>query len=246
MANRSIFFRSQVNPFVILFVERAGSTYLISLLNSHPDILALREQFDVLKQEGKTAQEQLEWARTFLTPPLVGRNRARGFKTKLVDVLDRDGFARLLQELNCKIIQLQRQNSIKAVVSTINARRQYENSGTWNLLKESNRLPGFTVDLDEFNHLLKEREVWDRDLEDYVQHLGLATLTLYYEELLKDEAAFVRRVFSFLEVEPKPAQGITLKNTKDNLREVLLNYDELRARYANTRYEAMFDEVLVA
>ena len=82
MTRRSIFFKSQVNPFVLLFVERAGSTYLTSLLNSHPDVLALREQFDVLKQAGKGTEAQLAWARELLTPPLIGRNRARGFKTK--------------------------------------------------------------------------------------------------------------------------------------------------------------------
>ena len=122
---------------------------------------------------------------------------------------------------------------------------KFLNSGTWNLLKESNRLPAFTVDLNEFSELLREREEWDTDLENYVQPLGLPTLTLYYEDLLKDKTTFIQRVFSFLEVKPKPVEGVTLKNTKDNLREVLLNFDELRARYANTGYEPMFDEVLV-
>jgi hypothetical protein len=30
----------------------------------------------------------------------------------------------------------------------------------------------------------------------------------------------------------------------NDLREAIVNFDELRARYAGTRYESMFDEVL--
>ena len=41
-----MFLRLQVTPFVILFVERAGSTFLITALKSHPQILALTEKLD--------------------------------------------------------------------------------------------------------------------------------------------------------------------------------------------------------
>ena len=88
MSEVRVFFDLQVTPFVILFVERAGSTYLITALKSHPGVLALTEKFDALRKEGKGSAEQLEWAKAFLTPPLLGRHRAIGFKTKLVDVLD--------------------------------------------------------------------------------------------------------------------------------------------------------------
>ena len=140
-------FRFQVTRFVILFVERAGSTYLITALKSQPGVLALTEKLAALREEGKNAAEQLEWAKGFLTPPLTGPHRAIGFKTKLVDVLHREGFSRVLQQRGCRVIRLQRRNPIKAVVSTLNARRQYKVSGNWNLLQESTRLPAFAVDL---------------------------------------------------------------------------------------------------
>jgi hypothetical protein len=53
------------------------------------------------------------------------------------------------------------------------------------------------------------------------------------------------QVFSFLRVNTRPVQAVTKKNTHDNLREVILNFDEVRANYVNTKYEHMFDEVLV-
>jgi LPS sulfotransferase NodH len=241
---RGSVFRPQVTPFVIMFVERAGSTFLVTALKSHPDVMATTEKFDALRKEGKGAPEQLEWAREYLTPPLVGKHRAIGFKTKLVDVLDREGFASLMRERKCRIIRLQRRNAVKAAISTINAKRQYDKSGYWNLLQESTRLPAFEVDPEWFDSLLREREELDRDLEQYVATLQLPTLTMVYEDLLQDRDAFVNRVLEFIDVEVMPLPAATLKNTKDDLREAILNFGELKAKYAGTKYEPMFDEVL--
>ncbi len=241
---RPYYFRSQVNKFIVLFVERAGSTYLVTLLNSHPDILSLREEFSALRLKGMGAEDQLQRARQIYTPPLIGTNKAIGFKSKLIDILDVDGFTAVLHENNCRVIQLMRRNSVKAVISTINADRLYKSSGTWNLLKEGDRMPPFEVDYGQFETMLQERLEWDRDLVSFVEKLNLPKLTLYYEDLLKDESRFLGEIFSFLGVSPKPVKGKTIKHTRDNLREVLTNFDQLRARYRSTPFEAMFDEVI--
>jgi LPS sulfotransferase NodH len=238
--------QQQVTPYVILFIERDGSTYLTSLLISHPDINAIYERFAVMKQKGEGAQEQLDWARSFLTPPLIGKTAALGFKTKLVDVLDHAGFARLLQERWVHILQMQRRNHVKAVVSRINARRLHDASGNWNLYKEEDRMPPMAIDRAEFDAFLKERELAEQELEAYVSQLRLPTLKIVYEDLLRERDATMQRVFSFLRVQPLQVEGKTLKHTSDDLREVILNFDELRAQYVGTVYESMFDEVLAS
>ena len=240
----SRYFRFQVTPFVILFVERDGSTYLTSLLQSHPEILANYEKFAVIKDSGGTADEQLAWLKSFFNPPLFGRSGAIGFKTKLVDVLDMDRFTRLLREKRVKIIQMQRQNRIKAVVSRINARRLYEATGAWNLYQESDRRPPMTVDLEEFHSFVKEREAADQQLEEYVQELQLPTLLVRYEDLQVNRDAVIGQVLSFLNVPDIVLQARPKKHTKDDLREVIVNFDELRASFSGTQYEGMFDEVL--
>jgi LPS sulfotransferase NodH len=236
--------QSAVTPYVILFIERDGSTYLTSLLAAHPDVQAVYERFAVLRQQGQNAQQQLEWARGFFTPPLFSRHAAVGFKTKLVDVLDPAGFAGLLQEKRCRVIQMQRRNRVKAVISRINAKRLHDRSGNWNLYQESDRQPPAAVDLAEFAEFLREREEADAELETYAGRLALPTLKLVYEDLLTDRASSIRRVFEFLRVRWLPVEGKTLKNTSDDLREAVLNFDELRTAYAGTAYEPMFDEVL--
>jgi LPS sulfotransferase NodH len=240
-----ISFNFQVQPFVILFVERSGSTYLATLLDCHPQIIALREKFADLRQEGKTPAEQMAWADAFLKPPLVGRARACGFKTKLIDIPDRGAFADLLRRRRCKIICLQRRNVVKGVISTINAKRLWEVTGAWNLLDEAKRMPAFVVDPMKFGELLVQREQWDREIEEYARQLALPTLWLKYEDLLCDEPAMVAEIFAFLGVRPMTLHGRTHKHTSDNLREAIRNFDALRAPYAGTRYETMFDEVLV-
>lgn len=239
------FLRNQVTPYVILFIERDGSTYLTSLLANHPDVRAIYERFAVLRQEGQTAEQQLSWAREFFTPPLIGRAAAVGFKAKLVDVLDQEGFARLLHEKGCRIIQMQRGNRVKAVVSRINARRLHESSGNWNLYEEADRVPPAEVDLALFEQYLREREQADEALEAYVSRLRMPTHKLVYEDLLTRRDATLSGVFDFLGVRRLAVEGKTLKHTSDDLREVVLNFEALRGRYAGTPYAAMFDEVLV-
>ena len=240
-----IYFRPQVTAYVILFIERDGSTYLTSMLMEHPEIQAEYEKFAVLRQQGANGKEQLVWLEGFLTPPWIGNKAALGFKTKLVDVLDMEGFTRLLQKRHCHIIQMRRRNVVKAVVSRINARRLYEASGHWNLYKESDRLPPLDIDPLQFDQYLEERRQADQALDDYAAGLGLPKIKVEYEDLLVNRDRAMNELFSFIKVRPQQLQGKTLKNTQDDLREVVLNFDALRARYAGTAYEPMFDEVLV-
>jgi hypothetical protein len=84
----------------------------------------------------------------------------------------------------------------------------------------------------------------DHQMEAYVNRLGRPTLRLYYEDLLAGQEDFLRGLFEFLEVDQYPVKGGTLKITSDDLREVILNFDELRGRYVGTQYEHLFDEVI--
>jgi LPS sulfotransferase NodH len=243
--NRPFFLRPEVTPFVILFIERDGSTYMTSMLDSHPAIEMVYERFSVMVQRGTNATEQLAWARHYFTPPAVGRRAAVGFKTKLVDVLDPDGFAALLQERECRVIRMQRRNRVKAVISRINARRLYEATGKWNLYDKSDRMPPMDVDPGEFLDFLNEREQAEQELDHYVARIDRPTLAISYEDLLVDRDAVLASVFSFLGVPQRPVVEKTMKHTRDDLRTVVTNFDELRESVAETPYASMFDEVLV-
>ncbi len=198
-----------------------------------------------MKKKGRSGKDQLEWASTFFNPSWISRHGALGFKTKIVDVLDPAGFIKLVQSVNCHIIQLHRQNHVKAVISKVNARRLHDRSGNWNLYDESDRMPPLQVKGEELDKLLFERALAERQLDEFVDRIGQPTLKIAYEDLLLDRDGTLANVFSFLRIPVRPVRAKTLKNTSDDLREVLLNFDELRDRHRDTEYGPMFDENLL-
>ena len=226
-------------PFVILFQGRAGSTYLTEALASHPDVHAWFEELSV----EETAAEQVEAARAMLTVPPDVPCRAFGFKAKIVDLFDPDAFAEVLREARPRVIALHRRNVVKWTVSWFTSDRLNETTGDWNLYREDDRLPPFAIDAEVFEERLAYVEVAAQALRDFVAGLELPTLSLYYEDLLADPAEFLRLAQTFLGVEPRPLAGRTIKNTPEDLAAIVLNVAELRAQYAGTRYEGMFDAV---
>ena len=168
-----------------------------------------------------------------------------GFKTKYANLTDPEGFKKLLEEYQCRIIYLRRRNRVKAVVSHINGKRVAETTGMWNISKETDRMPPMVFDPEEFDTVLKNRERVDQELEDYVGRLKLPKLSLYYEDMLQDNDQVLSKIFSFLDISQFPVQGAWVKITSDNLRDVIVNFDALRNIYADTPYQAMFDEVTV-
>lgn len=237
-----LYLRSRVTRYVLLFEGRTGSSYLTTSLDSHPKVHALEEALVRLKKEGHEAQER--WIRKALTPPLIGRWGSIGFKTKLRDISDPARFSALLKELDVKIIHMQRKNRVKVTVSEINCNILHQKTNYYNIYKEEDRLAPVSIDVEQFKRVLKMREDLDSQLKHFVEELRLPTLELYYEDILRDEADVLHRTYNFLGVPPILTKGTSFKNTSDNLREALLNFDELRAEFIGTPYENMFDEVI--
>ena len=239
----AIYGRSQVTNYVLFLVGRVGSTYLSSLLDSHPSILAMGEELRDLEEQG--AQVQLDWVRGFLTPPVIGTKKARGFNVKLIHICDPETFRSLVIENDSKILHMKRQNRVKAVISRINGRRLYEKTGMWGLFDKKNQLPPLAIDLSQFDEYLKHRERMDVQLEEYVKSLQLPTMDLYYEDLLSDRTAFLNDCFKFLDVPIRGVEGTTLKITSDDLSKAITNFYELRAVYQGTPYYSMFGEEII-
>jgi len=234
----------QFVPYVILFIERDGSTYLSSLLSSHPYIEAVYERFAVLKQKDASSEDQIKWAEKFFTPSFVNTVSARGFKTKLIDILDKEKFQELCNRKKLRIIHMHRRNRVKAVISKINAKRLYDKSGYWNLYQEKDRIPATLFDFNQVDELIHEREMLETELDRFVTNLNLPTLKVTYEELLMKKDESLLTIFDFLRVPMKPVESKTIKHTDDDLQNVILNFEELRNHYRSTPYFDMFTETI--
>lgn len=232
--------------FVILFEGRCGSTHLTRLLDAHPRIRARPEMLSRIKNNGGGPKKQLRWARRHLVPPPDGSVDAIGFKTKLRDVIDVPGFASVLMGCNARVIHLERENLVKLAVSSINAGRLAKATNRYNLFDEADRLPPLHIDIDEFIWNLEQRGAWQEDLRQFLSRLDQPSLRVSYESLLRDESAVLEQVFAFLGVDPFPVSSDVLKNTSDNLRDAITNFEELRTHFVGTRYEPMFDEVIAS
>lgn len=242
------FWRTQVRRFVLLFEGRTGSTYLMEGLAQHPHIEARGEMLDPLLARGAAAQ--LAWTRRYLTPPWRGPYKAIGFKTKLRAILDPAGFAAILRTSPVSIIHMQRRNRIKSVVSTfkvmqLNTIKVGEpNAARFNIYTEDQRPPPPVIDVAKFREILQQRVQREEALAAYIADMQRPTLNLFYEDLLLDRPRVFHEVFDFLGVGDYPVSGQAIKLTSDDLRQAILNFDELRAAFVGTPYLPMFDEVL--
>jgi len=232
----------QSRPFVVLFMERSGSTYVVEALSSHPEARVEFELFVEWSKQKNTRQLQLQKARDYLTAPSAFR--AVGFKTKLKDIPDQQAFGELLKEIGARVICSVRRNRIKHVVSHLNAVRLHERTGDWNLYDEADRPASFRIDPSNFAERLEAFETQRAALIDYTIKLERPTLYIQYEELMVGHDLLFEMVFGFLGLPPMPVRGKSLKNTGEDLRDVVENFEELRLKYAGTRYEALFEEVL--
>jgi LPS sulfotransferase NodH len=226
--------------FVILFPGRAGSSYLNTMLERHPDIEIKGEMLGALRREG--SERQLEWTERFLRGPIVSRQSAYGFKTKLRDIHDPTAFGAILHAYDTRVIELTRANDIKHAVSRVNARRLHERTGRWNREAGDPPLEPAPITPEDFDFHLRKVESEKADIRTYVEQLGLPSLTLTYEDLLGSLQPALEQLFEFISVRTITVEGKTKKNTDDNLGRAVTNLAELRDHYRGTRFEGMFDD----
>jgi hypothetical protein len=234
--------RGEIVKFVLLFTGRSGSSYLMDLLDSHPDIRAQGEILASATHLG--AEDQLKHVREFFSPGVLRAYKVIGFKTKLVDIFEPTDFSQLLHEMKCRIIVMNRENVVKSVVSRIFAERIYETYSEWNITKQSMRLPPIDIAPDIFENFLQHKEKVEEELFSFVESIQLPKTFVTYEDLLRDPQRCLKGILEFLDVPSVPLNSDIKKHTSDNLRQVVSNFSEIRAKYVGTRYESMFDEVV--
>lgn len=226
--------------FVILFPGRAGSSYLNTMLERHPDIEIKGEMLGALRKEG--SERQLEWTTRFLRGPVVSRRAAFGFKTKLRDIHDPAAFGAILRATDCRVIELTRVNDVKHAVSRINARRLHDQTGRWNREPGDPPLEPAPITPADLDLHLERVETEKADIHTFVEQLGLPALTINYEDLLGALRPTLEQLFAFISVRDIAVEGTTQKNTDDNLGRAVTNLADLRDHYRGTRFEAMFED----
>jgi hypothetical protein len=97
----------------------------------------------------------------------------------------------------------------------------------------------FTLSREEcvefFERARRDEAHWDALFADH------ETLVVYYEDFLVDQAREFEKAQRFLGATPRKVFADTRRQNPEPLRQLIANYDELRAQFAGSEAEAFFD-----
>ena len=166
-----------------------------------------------------------------------------GLKTKVQDITELKQMKRYLEERGVLTIIMERRNLVKQAVSHINAVRLHSAEGKWNVEGQTEPLGPQHISVEEFDRMLHDVVFDESVLNAYAKYLETPKLNVEYSDLLRNQAEWFDTIFDFLGVEPRQLESSVRKNTDDDLRVALSNFEELRAAYADTEFAPMFDEI---
>lgn len=258
------------SPFVIWFRERSGSSFLCSLLNSHPDIFCRFEDFDLLPIEKRDpglpeveplqyhknqfyrrvkgfdgivsdASEQL--AIDHLRTIMSKPQTACGFKLKFE--IQVAGYPEIVNDLHwmsrsLRVLYLTRKNVLKQAVSRQSMGRMRQQGHLANTRKIESR-PPLVLDVVRAVRQARFLLAQERRFAKSVSRFH-RVLPVCYEDLQSKPLLIMANVLRFLGVDAEcELSSMVQKATPDRLSNAIENYKELADAVAGTELGAMLD-----
>lgn len=227
--------------FIIFGQSRSGSTLLLDLLNSHPDICCDTEIFN--KNELFPKIKPLQWFYR-QNPSWLAQNKLRkstcpvyGFKLFFFQVHHPAKFLEWLVKNDWKIIHVQRENIFRQSLSNIIALT----TNHWHRRSEkSNPEKSIHVDPARLLRVLKNRSRWklkEKNLLGNYDHI-----TVNYERHLADKTMWqeaANEVFNYLGLPPAAVKTSLKPTYKKPYSEIIENYNELIESVKNSEFAYM-------
>lgn len=220
------------DKFVVITRSRTGSNLLISLLDSHEDIIAYGEKFQRL---GKNNSSQI-----YNTIFPIESNKIIGFKIFYYHPLDSDDksiLGQLKNDRSFKIIHLLRNNLLRVHISRLIA----EKTDIWSSRCEKS-IDSKMVHIDikkllgDFantkNQILRTQRIFEN--HNFFE--------VTYESLINEREDTISNLLNFLEVPKAKLKSPYKKQNPEKLQNLVSNYDELYNSLINTEYSHMLEE----
>ncbi len=234
--------------FVVIAFGRSGSTFLVDLLRSHPDVTCYHEPFNIGTphrpfdgpEDRRTLVRELYEVglsggpRKYAKPvPHYGQCGAVGFKVTVGQLLHPEAGLTdwFVSEPGLRVVVLRRRSILRRYVSYRFAeqRRQWHSRSKGAVVSEGIRIP--PAGLQKFVDNLAREEA---TLTELLQSAGHAVLDVDYEDLVEDRKAVVDGVVRFLGLAPAPDySAITVKLAPGRLATLITNYEEIRRAFPN-------------
>jgi Tfp pilus assembly protein PilO len=95
----------------------------------------------------------------------------------------------------------------------------------------------------DFDKLREDFERQERKIDEFTRRFAAhPSVVVSYEDLCSDYAATLERVQRFLGLEAVELRPGTNRRATPRLRAAIANYDDLKTRFAGTRWAWYFDE----
>jgi len=231
------------NKFVIYTRGRTGSNLLSELINCHSEIYCDLEIFNFEYCKSRV-RFPLMYINSCSKRATLKNKPVYGFKVKIAQLkLEHryKNYEYILQRLNAdgwKFIYLKRENFLRHQLSNYYAAE----TKTFHLKKsESSPDIKIKVDFKELYESVKFAEEIERTEEENLN--GIRHLKLVYEKDLLDNSIHQKtadKVFDYLGLKSTTVSTEFKKITKENLEDIILNYDEVYRYFENTEYIKYF------
>ncbi len=244
-----------MDKFCIITTVRSGSTWLTTLLNSHSELKALPEIFNIyeeyedgfvsFKKYQKDRQLKRPWA-TFkylnMLDSLPGEHKSIGFKV-LYDRLSaqKEILGKIVLD-RYKIIHLIRENHLDAIIS---ARRAWVN-GKRAMVQTTKevKMEATYIDASSLLEEITQRELRIEKYQKIVNFLPNASLTIAYDALYGNTEKTLSAIANFLKVKDS---GISYKSdlkkiSKGGYKDKIANYEEIKMVLSGTKFESLLQE----
>ncbi len=219
--------------FAIVGNRRTGSSHLVSLLDSHPDIACWDgEIFDEGEVFDKSTYEE---PNDFLVECVFKVNaHAVGFKFLCEEMNRISNPWKLLKSLDIRLVHTYRENLLDSFISyqlaTINQSFTCW-YGIWKMYQ-------FKADVAQCLEWFEKVEQLDFEIRRRSLIEGIPRVEIEYKELCKNQD----KVLDFLQVSRQPLTSRLEKQRKGSQAEIITNYAEIKARFAGTKWARFFED----
>jgi LPS sulfotransferase NodH len=248
--------RCDYQKFLIICRKRTGSNFLVSLLQSHPKIRAFGEVFtdderiywgypsysssEVVKLRHK---EPIEFLDRFVFRDFLKSTKAVGFKLLYPEerTYDRNIICEYLRNIeNLKVIHLKRRNILDNYVSHEIARK----TDVWIVLQNNQNNNNIKLEINYKKCLdyFQKTKMLEQEYELLFAERSKQIQTVYYEDLIANNATAIEAVQKFLGVKCLPLISYTHQQEKRLLEQIIINYDELKEKFENTPWQSFFNK----
>jgi len=243
------------NKIAMLHPGRCGSTVVGSLLNQHPSFYWSGEPFEKLMGTGpldedtviriikEREQDKISKAYSFATKYPSGMHLSNTCINKNIE-----DYIKLLNDLGySKFILITRSNHLKRVVSILKGRQ----TGEWHTNEKQNKAKAVEVPIHEFDFGLNEKgsiieyfKIMDNEtklIKDCIG--GKPLLHIEYESDIENgPIKAYRKICEFVKIKPLSPEVKLKKTNPFPLKEMIVNFDEVKEYLLGTPYAWMLDD----